>query len=109
MRFRAPLPPLRYTAARDATRFAAAAVQGNEGGFAQSEDCLHLNVWAPATGGPYPVFVWIHGGGFTGGRASDPQFDGSHFAGAGVVCITVAYRLGALGFVDVAPLLGRLV
>ena len=108
LRFRAPLGPLPYAGVRDATQFGAASVQPGGGKFAQSEDCLYLNVWAPAKGGPYPVFVWIHGGGFTGGRSFEPQYAGTHFAGAGVVCITVAYRLGALGFLDVSPLLGDL-
>ncbi len=110
LRFRAPLPGLPWTGVRDATRFAPAAMQPGEDSVEQSEDCLCLNVWAPASGGvggPYPVFVWVHGGGFTGGRSSEAQFAGSHFADAGVVCITVAYRLGVLGFLDVSPLLGE--
>ena len=106
LRFRPPQRPAPWTGIREALRFAAAAPQLGDGGFEQSEDCLYLNLWAPAQGGPYPILVWIHGGGFTGGRASEPLFDGSHFARAGIVCITVAYRLGALGFLDVSPLLG---
>lgn len=106
LRFRAPVPPKPWPGVRDATQFAAAAVQPGKQSFEESEDCLYLNVWAPHGTGPHPVFVWVHGGGFTGGRSFDPLFDGSHFANAGVVCITVAYRLGALGFLDVSPLLG---
>jgi len=48
------------------------------------------------------VLVWIHGGGFTGGHAGS----GEGFAKDGVVCVTVAYRLGMFGFLDVSPLLG---
>ena len=53
-----------------------------------------------------PVFVWIHGGGFTGGSSFAPVFDGTEFAKAGVVVVTVAYRLGVFGFLEMEPLLG---
>jgi para-nitrobenzyl esterase len=107
LRFRAPRPPRRWTGIRDATRFAAAATQPvTQESFAQSEDCLYLNLWAPQGEGPFPVFVWIHGGGFTAGRPSEPLYDGTHFAQAGIVCVTVAYRLGVFGFLDVSPFLG---
>ena len=69
-----------------------------------SEDCLYLNIYAPEGKGPFPVFVWIHGGGFTGGSPND--FDGTVFAKQGVVCVTIAYRLGVFGFLDWSPLLG---
>jgi para-nitrobenzyl esterase len=105
LRFRAPQEPVAWSGIRDCTHFAAASVQPSED-FKQSEDCLYLNLWAPRERGLYPVFVWIHGGGFTSGRSFEPIFDGTHFAQAGIVCITVAYRLGALGFLDVSSLLG---
>ena len=110
LRFRPPQPPLAFPGVRLATQFAAASVQPDQASTPQSEDCLYLNVWAPQRAASrvdtYPVFVWIHGGGFTGGRSFDPLSDGSRFADAGIVCVTVAYRLGALGFLDVSPLLG---
>jgi para-nitrobenzyl esterase len=106
LRFRPPWPPRHWQGVRDATRFAPAAVQSGDLHFPQSEDCLYLNIWAPSTPGPHPVFVWIHGGGFTNGRASEPLYDGTHFAQAGIVCITVAYRLGVFGFLDVSPFFG---
>ncbi len=71
-----------------------------------SEDCLYLNLWTPATPGPHPVFVWIHGGGYTGGRTSAPIFDGSLFAHENIVLVSVSYRLGVFGFMDLEPLLG---
>ena len=52
------------------------------------------------------MFVWIHGGGFTGGRATAPIFDGAGFARDGIVLVTVAYRLGVFGFMDLGPVLG---
>jgi len=106
LRFRPPVPGKPWTGKRDATRFAAAAMQPGEPNVPQSEDCLYLNVWAPEGKGPFPVFVWIHGGGFTGGRSFDPACDGSKFARDGIVCVTVAYRLGVFGFLDLEPLLG---
>ncbi len=111
LRFRAPEPVKEWSGVREATRFAAAAMQHAERGVAVSEDCLYLNVWAPEAGGaagkgPWPVFVWIHGGGYTGGQSFAPVFDGAEFARAGMVLVTVAYRLGVFGYMDLEPLLG---
>ena len=62
-------------------------------------DCLNLNVWTPAPGNTRaPVMLWIHGGAFSAGSGSDPWYDGSAFARDGVVCVTINYRLGPLGF-----------
>ncbi len=105
-RFRAPEAPAPWQGVRAATRFAAASLQSGETGVAHSEDCLYLNLWVPAGKGPFPVFVWIHGGGFTGGHAFEPVYDGTMFAREGVICVTVGYRLGVLGFLDVEPMLG---
>lgn len=106
LRFRAPRPASAWGAVRDATRFASAAMQPDATDVPQSEDCLYLNIWAPSQPGPHPVFVWIHGGGYTGGRSFDPLFDGPRFARQGIVCITVAYRLGVFGFLDLGPAFG---
>ena len=65
----------------------------------QSEDCLSLNVWAPrAAGGPLPVMVWVHGGGFFNGAGSLPIYDGARLAAHGVVVVTLNYRLNVFGF-----------
>ena len=106
LRFRAPLPVKPWTETRDATVFSASPMQTGEAGVRHSEDCLYLNVWAPEGKGPFPVFVWIHGGGFTNGHAFEANYDGSQFAREGIVCITVAYRLGVFGFLDPEPVLG---
>jgi len=106
LRFRPPAQARAWTGERDATRFGAAPVQPGLPTVPHSEDCLTLNLWAPQGKGPFPVYVWIHGGGFTGGRASDSMFDGTALAQAGIVCVTVAYRLGVFGFLDMEPLLG---
>jgi len=78
---------------------AAGMVPGDVTPATMSEDCLFLNVWAPSTPGPHPVFVWFHGGGFLGGTTSDPTIDGARLAARGpLVVVSVAYRVGALGF-----------
>jgi para-nitrobenzyl esterase len=111
LRFRSPVKGKRWTGERDATRFAAApmqpvSTQATASGVEHSEDCLYLNLWAPEGKGPFPVYVWIHGGGFISGHAFEPMYDGTALAQAGVVCVTVAYRLGVFGFLDMEPLLG---
>jgi para-nitrobenzyl esterase len=65
-----------------------------------SEDCLYLNVWTPSTPPPnaLPVMVWIHGGGFVAGSASEPRQDGERLAEKGVIVVGINYRLGAFGF-----------
>jgi para-nitrobenzyl esterase len=68
---------------------------------ATSEDCLYLNIWAPPRGavaGGAPVVVWIYGGGFTVGSASMANYRGESLALKGVVYVSIAYRVGALGF-----------
>lgn len=106
LRFRPPVPIKPWQGIREATKFSAAAMQSGPATLARSEDCLYLNLWAPTGKGPFPVFVWIHGGGFTGGHAFAPIFDGSVFAREGVLVVTIPYRLGVFGFMDLAPLLG---
>jgi len=65
-----------------------------------SEDCLYLNVWAPARTGTalLPVIVWVHGGGFFAGSGSQPLYDGADLARRGVVVVNLNYRLGRFGF-----------
>lgn len=64
----------------------------------QSEDCLSLNVWAPAHAHHAAVMVWIHGGAFRFGSGESPLYDGTRFAQDGVILVTFNYRLGLLGF-----------
>ena len=64
-----------------------------------SEDCLYLNVWRPEKSGPFPVMVWIHGGGYTGGTANSEMYWGDRLADAGdVVLVSMNYRLNVFGF-----------
>ena len=65
------------------------------------EDCLNLNVWTPDLGpARLPVMVWMYGGAFRNGSSAVPTYDGTRFARAGVVCVTINYRLGADGFLS---------
>ena len=105
LRWRPPVAPKPWTGVREVTDYAPACMQmgrARSGGTAnQSEDCLYLNVWAPASARPgakLPVMVWIHGGAFIQGTGGSPFYDGTHFAERGVVLVTVNYRLGRLGF-----------
>ena len=67
----------------------------------KDEDCLALNVWTPGTTGSRPVMVWIYGGSFARGSSTQVVYDGAKLAGEGdVVVVTLNYRLGALGFLD---------
>jgi para-nitrobenzyl esterase len=112
LRFRPTVASKPWTGERDATRFSASAMQWREATafgeqpFVHSEDCLYLNIWAPEGKGPFPVFVWIHGGGYISGHAFGPIHDGSEFARQGIISVTLPYRLGVLGFLDLGPLLG---
>jgi para-nitrobenzyl esterase len=65
-----------------------------------SEDCLYLNIWTGARKADEkrPVMVWIYGGGFGIGMTSTPLYDGANLARKGVVLVSLAYRLGPLGF-----------
>jgi para-nitrobenzyl esterase len=65
-----------------------------------SEDCLTINVWAPAKAvrGSLPVMVWIYGGGFTAGGTSESRQDGQFLAHRDVIVVSMNYRLGIFGF-----------
>jgi para-nitrobenzyl esterase len=65
-----------------------------------SEDCLYLNVWtaAKSTTDRRPVMVWIHGGALVIGSPASLATDGGALARAGVVLVSINYRLGVFGF-----------
>lgn len=101
-RWRPPQPVAKWSGVRDATKDCADCPQRAWPGSTavQSEDCLFLNIWTPASAtnkSKLPVMVWIHGGGFTGGSGSGPGSAGDAFAKQGVILTTINYRLGRLG------------
>ena len=100
LRWRAPLPVANWEGVKPATQFGPSPVQGSRIGPNMSEDCLYLNVWTPAksTNALIPVLVWIYGGGFGAGATSDPNYNGEKLARKGVVFVSIAYRVGQLGF-----------
>lgn len=66
-----------------------------------SEDCLYLNVWAPAAVdkmNAYPIAVYVFGGGFQGGSVKDPAISGDVMARKDVILVTMTYRTGVFGF-----------
>jgi para-nitrobenzyl esterase len=104
LRWRPPLSAAPWDGVRDATSFAPPCAQVERPGRAGaavlgSEDCLYLNVWTTGGAGDrLPVLVWIHGGGMRRGSAADPGRDGAALAARGLVVVSIAYRLGPLGF-----------
>jgi len=106
LRFRAPTAPAAWKGTRDALTPSCAAPQdplaapGFKASGPESEDCLYLNVYTPASDGARrPVMFWIHGGGFSHGAGTQPSYDGGALVERGdVVVVTINYRLGALGY-----------
>jgi para-nitrobenzyl esterase len=110
LRWREPQAPEKWEGVRDCFQFGSACPQRIDPFMAaipqmklnapMNEDCLYLNVWAPAkpAGGSLPVLVWIHGGGYVNGAASQPLYDGEALARKGAVVVSMNYRLGSLGF-----------
>ena len=109
LRWQPAEPPDAWAGVRDAARFGHIAPQVKSAAEAligvtpgeQSEDCLYLNVWTPRTDGKRPVMVWIHGGAFVTGAGSIGTYNGKYLAARGdVVVVTINYRLGARGFLN---------
>ncbi|WP_457949825.1 carboxylesterase/lipase family protein [Pseudarthrobacter sp. alpha12b] len=107
-RFRAPVPKAAWEGILDATRFGAtpqrkalAEVTTIPEPSIPGNSTLNVNVFKPARDvgeGPYPVLVWIHGGGYVAGSPASPWYDGGAFARDGIVMVTISYRLGFDGF-----------
>ena len=119
LRFKAPQPVEPWDGVREAKSFGPISLQApnemleallppSDPPQPQSEDCLYLNVWTPGLDdAARPVMVWIHGGAFTIGSGSEDYYDGANLAARGdVVIVTINYRLGALGFLNL-PALGE--
>jgi para-nitrobenzyl esterase len=121
LRFRPPQPPAPWSDERDATKFGPVAAQSRDPRIAilsgvtekivSGEDCLALNVFAPAepveavdARQHLPVMVWIHGGAFVMGSGSTPLYHGMSFAQQGIVVVTLNYRLGLPGLLYLGDL-----
>jgi para-nitrobenzyl esterase len=106
LRWHAPVPKAAWKGVREATAFGPACWQP-EGKLnniyantppPMSEDCLSLNIWAPAHAHNAPVFFWIYGGALWGGTSRDPMYDGKRLAEKGVIVVSINYRTGPLGW-----------
>jgi para-nitrobenzyl esterase len=107
-RFAAPVPHARWDGIRDALAYGATSPQPDRGitlipePVIAGDNELNLNVFTPDLGAAgLPVLVWIHGGGFTGGCSASPWYRGGSFARDGVILVSINYRLGAEGFLEV--------
>jgi carboxylesterase type B len=106
LRWRPPAPVPAWEGIRDARRFGddcpqkSSPINADSRASGRSEDCLTLNIWTPKTGAAarLPVMVWIYGGSFVFGTASERRVDGTPFARKGVVLVTIAYRTGVFGY-----------
>ena len=113
LRFRAPRPPQPWSGVRHCHGFTGCSPQQRRytmlgvGRYQpMSEDCLTLNVVTPEapSAEPLPVMLFIHGGGYIMGSSATPLYDGAALARRGCVYVSVNYRLGALGCVDLSSL-----
>ena len=106
LRWKPPQPAAKWHGVRQSTTFGSRCMQQERYDDmmfrdpGENEDCLTLNVWAPAAkaNGKLPVMVWIFGGGFAGGGTSEPRQDGENLTHKGVLVVSMNYRLGIFGF-----------
>jgi para-nitrobenzyl esterase len=106
MRWKAPIPMPRWAGIKTTTEYGPACLQPvpqvpniyTSDLVSQSEDCLTLNIWAPADARNAPVFFWIHGGALVGGSSKEALYDGAKMAARGIVVVSINYRLGVLGW-----------
>jgi para-nitrobenzyl esterase len=106
LRWKPPQPVQKWGSVRAATEFGQHCMQNNVYGDmvfrdkGPSEDCLYLNVWTPAKSEKdrLPVLVYVYGGGFAAGAASEARYDGENLAKKGVIVVNMNYRLSTFGF-----------
>jgi para-nitrobenzyl esterase len=115
-RWQAPQPVQPWTGVRDATSYGhrCAQLPSGNGPREDTEDCLFLNVFAPAAhpdraaahgraGRGLPVLFMIHGGGLANGAGD--QHDGSLIVKTDhIIVVSINYRLDVFGFLDVPGL-----
>lgn len=98
LRWKEPQPVIPWDGVLKVDKFGPASCQPQP--LEQSEDCLYLNIWTRAekASDKLPVMVWIHGGGFIAGAPLEATYFGEKLTEKGVIYVSIAYRLGALGF-----------
>ena len=110
LRLAAPRPVRGWSGVREAVSYGPPPPQAAAFGMdslareAAGDDWLTINVWSPEPGASagLPVMVWIHGGAYTIGMSSLPEYDGGHLArDGGVVLVTFNYRVGIEGFAQI--------
>jgi para-nitrobenzyl esterase len=112
LRWQAPQPPAHFHGTFAAKDFGPHCIQATSypdmtfHDPGPSEDCLTLNIWAPAGAkkGSLPVMVWIYGGGFVAGSTSEARQDGQFLAQRNVIVVSMNYRLGIFGFMALPQL-----
>jgi para-nitrobenzyl esterase len=114
LRWRPPAPAQAWTGVRLASTFGSSCMQELRRSLLPwteeymlrnlvAEDCLALNIWAPAAAfgserSALPVYVFIHGGAFSSGSGEVLLYDGERLAKKGIIVVTINYRLGVFGF-----------
>ncbi|EIM91451.1 alpha/beta-hydrolase [Stereum hirsutum FP-91666 SS1] len=116
LRFKAPVPINQtFTGVQNATMFGNACVQppSSSLGAPTGEDCLFLNVWRPenvSTDSALPVLVWVYGGAFNTGAASDPEYNATILVqrsmeiGKPIIFVSANYRVNTFGFLASADM-----
>jgi para-nitrobenzyl esterase len=100
LRFRPPVPHRGWSGVLEATSLPQPPPQLSAFGAERtgSEDCLRLNVTTPLDAEGCAVFVWLHGGGFVGGKAEEDDTRPEALCRRNIIVVSVGYRLGALGW-----------
>ncbi len=113
LRWKAPQPPANWKGVREANQYGARCIPSGASpdmaflDSGPSEDCLYLNVYAPADANAkskLPIMVWIHGGGFMAGAGGEPRHNGDFLPLKGVLLVTFNYRLAVFGFLATSEL-----
>ena len=113
LRWKAPEAPGKWNGVREATQYGARCIPGQASpdmvflDSGPSEDCLFLNVYAPADAtekSKLPVMFWIHGGGYFAGAGGEPRHNADFLPLKGVLLVTFNYRLGVFGFLATAEM-----
>jgi carboxylesterase type B len=104
-RWRAPIPDQGWEGFYKATSFGPACPQSNrfDPSLPYSEDCLSVNVWAPAEKSEKPssVMLFIYGGAYLYGYSGDPVYNAAYTSANGdVVVVSMNYRVASLGFLS---------